>query len=240
MDAIRGRIEVVRRRIAAACDRAGRDPSTVLLVGVTKTHPPGTVIAAVQAGLVDLGENYAKELSEKARALPAGVEPRWHFIGALQSNKVRLVAPLLCAVHSVDRPSLVEELSRRLPAGRILDVFIEVSIAGEAQKSGARPEMVEDLCRLVLGAPGLRLAGLMCVPPLSGDPEASRPYFRALAAMRERLRDRLGPPPGILDGLSMGMSNDLDVAVEEGATVVRVGTAIFGQRPSPGGHGGGM
>ncbi len=229
---IEASLAAIRLRIAAACARSGRSPSDVLLLGVTKTHPAETVAAAVRAGIVDVGENYAQELVAKAAQVAAlGVVPRWHFIGGLQSNKVRAVAPLVHAVHSIDRPSLADELARRTSADRPLDAWIEVAIAGEAQKSGAAPAELEALCRRLMDAPGLRLRGLMCVPPVVDDPEASRPYFRALRGLRDRLRASLAAPAGVLDGLSMGMSYDLEVAIEEGATVVRVGTALFGARP---------
>ncbi|MBM4396326.1 MAG: YggS family pyridoxal phosphate-dependent enzyme [Deltaproteobacteria bacterium] len=227
---IRANLAAVRDRIEAACARAGRDPAGVTLVGVTKTRGADVVAAAVRAGLADLGENYAQELVRKASGLPAGVAPRWHFIGALQTNKVRHVAGLISAIHSVDRPSLADELAKRLPAGAAVDVFVEVGIAGEEQKSGMAPAGAEALCRRVLEVPSLRLAGLMCVPPDADDPEASRPHFRALRELRDRLLDAIRPPAGRLAGLSMGMSHDLEVAVQEGATVVRVGTALFGRR----------
>ena len=229
---IQANLAAVRQRIATACARCGRAPSDVLLMGVTKTHPAEVVAAAVRAGIVDVGENYAQEMVAKAAHVAAlGVVPRWHFIGGLQSNKVRAVAPLVHAVQSIDRPSLADELARRTAADRPVDAWIEVAIAGESQKSGAAPAAVESLCRRVMDAPALRLRGLMCVPPLVDDPEASRPYFHALRELRDRLRAALAAPAGVLEGLSMGMSHDLEVAIEEGATVIRVGTALFGTRP---------
>ena len=234
VESISANLAAVRARIDRAAARARRDPAGVRLVGVTKTQPPGVAVAAVRAGVEDLGENYAVELAAKAAAVEAaGLSPRWHFIGHLQSNKVRQVLPVVAAIHSVDRPSVVQEIGRR--AVGPLDVFIEVSIAGEAQKSGADPGVVADLCRMLLEVPSVRLAGLMCVPPWSDDPEASRPHFRALREMRDRLAADLRAPDGALAGLSMGMSHDLEVAIEEGATVVRVGTALFGERHYPAG-----
>jgi pyridoxal phosphate enzyme (YggS family) len=228
-------IDDVRRRIATACAACGRDPASVTLVGVTKTFPPEAAAAAVAAGLADLGENYAQELIAKAAAVAAaGSSPRWHFIGGLQTNKVKALLPLVAAIHSVDRPSLLDEIAKRLAPGRTLDVFVEVAIAGEAQKSGASVADVEALCRRALAVPGLRLRGLMAVPPVADDPEASRPYFAALRDLRDRARASLGAPAGALDDLSMGMSHDLEVAIEEGATFVRVGTALFGGRPPRG------
>lgn len=228
---IRANLERVRGRIAAACARAGRDPGSVVLIGVTKTWGPEVVLAAWEAGLRDFGENYAQELVEKAREVErAGARPRWHFIGGLQTNKVKAVVGLVHGVQSVDRESLARELGRRVGGGRALDVFVEVNTGGEPQKSGVAPGEAAALCARVLEEPGLRLVGLMCVPPFSEDPEASRPHFRELRGLRDRLRRDLGVGEGVLSGLSMGMSHDFEVAVEEGATVVRVGTALFGER----------
>jgi hypothetical protein len=228
---IRENLDLVRSRIAAACARTGRDPAAVRLVGVSKFKSPEDVAAAVAAGLSDAGENYAQELVAKAAAVAAlGPSPRWHFLGGLQSNKVRQVVPIVAGLQSVDRPSLVDELARRVPADASLEVFVEVNVGGEAQKSGAAPGDVEALCRRLLAIPGVRLAGLMCVPPIVDDPEASRPYFRDLRALRDRIRAALDAPAGVLEGLSMGMSYDFEVAIEEGATTVRVGTALFGER----------
>jgi pyridoxal phosphate enzyme (YggS family) len=229
---IRANVESVRERISAACAGVGRDPSTVRLVGVTKWKPAADVAAAVRAGLLDLGENYAQELAAKAPevAALAGVAPRWHFLGGLQTNKVRQVLPIVAGIQSVDRPSLVDEIGKRLAPGATLEVFLEINVGDEAQKSGCAPADAADLARRVLAVPGLRLAGLMCVPPVEDDAEASRPYFRALRDLRDRLRAALAAPPGVLEGLSMGMSHDFHVAVEEGATTVRVGTALFGAR----------
>lgn len=223
-------ITTVKNRIRLTCERCGRDPDNITLIGVTKTFPPETVVAAFELGLMDFGENYAQELAAKAKAV-GNLPIRWHFIGALQTNKVKLIGPIVSTIHSVDRPSLIEELAKRIGPQRSLDVFIEVNLASEVQKSGARPADVEDLCRRVLMVPTLKLRGLMAVPPLSDDPEASRPYFKALRGLLERTRNALHVPPGVLEDLSMGMSHDLEVAIEEGATFVRVGTAIFGPRP---------
>jgi pyridoxal phosphate enzyme (YggS family) len=224
-------LDRVRQRIAKACAACGRDPSDVLLVGVAKTRPAEDVIAAVWAGLEDVGENYAQELSAKAQVvLDAGLRPRWHFLGGLQTNKVRLVLPWAGAIHSVDRPSLADEISKRASPERPTNVFIEVNIGGEASKSGVAVAGVEDLCRRVLGLPGMNLVGLMAIPPVEDDPVAARPWFAALRHLRDDLLERLQPPPLLLRNLSMGMSGDFEAAIAEGATVVRVGTAIFGSR----------
>lgn len=230
---IQDNLNAVRARINAACERVRRAAEEVRLIGVTKGFGPDTVLAAVRAGLKDFGENYAQELVAKVRAV-GDVGVRWHFIGGLQVNKVKLIAGLVESVHSVDREGLVRELAKRIEAGRVVDVFVEVNLGGEEQKWGSAPDEVEGLCKAILGEPRLRLVGLMCIPPYSDDPETSRPYFRSLRELRDSLKRRLGLGEGMLDGLSMGMSHDFEVAIEEGATVVRVGTAIFGQRPSKG------
>lgn len=228
---IRRNIDDVRARIGRACERAGRDPAGVRLMGVTKRKPVEVVMAACRAGLLDLGENYGQELVAKAgQVSEAGLTPRWHFIGALQTNKVRSIAGIVTSVHSVDRPSLVKELARRVPPDRPVDVFVEVAIAGEEQKSGVEPAEAESLCGKIMEAPGLRLVGLMAVPPWGRDPEESRPWFRTLRELRDRLLATLETGPGILEQLSMGMTSDLEVAVEEGSSIVRVGTALFGPR----------
>jgi len=225
------RLAAVRARIEAACRSCGRDPAEVRLVGVSKTRTAAEVLDAVAAGLADFGENYAQELEPKAREVrEAGAHPRWHFIGHLQANKVRRVLPLLASIHSVDRASLVGELAARSDPERPLDVFVEVNLGEEAGKTGARPGDAEDLCRKVLASPGLRLVGLMGMPPLAADPEASRPHFRRLRELLLDLQRRLPCPPETFRHLSMGMSDDLEVAVQEGATWVRVGTALFGPR----------
>jgi len=225
------RLAAVRERIAQACRAVGRDPGEVRLIGVSKTRTAGEILEAMASGLLDFGENYAQELVEKAQAIQeAGGAPRWHFIGHLQTNKVRRVLPWLASVHSVDRPSLVQELAARGSPDRPLEVFVEVNLGGETPKTGASAGEVEGLCRAVLAAPTLSLAGLMGMPPLHPDPEASRPHFRRLREMLQDLQRRLPGPPAGFHQLSMGMSDDLEVAIQEGATVVRVGTALFGPR----------
>jgi PLP dependent protein len=207
----------VRERIRAACERSGRDPDTVALVAVCKGQPIEAVLAAFAAGQTAFGENYAQELHAKADALP---EAEWHFIGALQTNKVKMVVGRAALVHTCDRVALAQELSKRAFAKNVTQrVLIEVNVGREPQKSGALPERVEALLTHVKELEALRCEGLMCIPPAGEDP---RPHFRALRA----LRDRLG-----LRELSMGMTADFEVAIEEGATIVRVGTAIFGERP---------
>ncbi len=210
--------EAIAERLARV--RAGL-PATVTLIAVSKTHPPEAIRAAHAAGQRDFGENYAQEWRAKADALSDLRDLVWHFIGGLQTNKVKLVAGRVGWVHTVDRPSLAQELSRRSAAlGATLRVLLEVNVAGEASKAGCAPADVGRLAEQVSRLPGLELRGLMCIPPAAGDP---RPHFAALRA----LRDGLGLA---LPDLSMGMSGDYRIAIEEGATLVRVGTAIFGAR----------
>jgi PLP dependent protein len=195
-------------------------PAQVTLIAVSKTHPPEAIREAYAAGQRDFGENYAQEWRGKAEALADLAELRWHFIGGLQTNKVKYLAGKVAYVHTVDREELARELSRRLvQRGAAARVFLEVNVAGEASKEGCAPGDVPQLAAAVAALPGLELAGLMCIPPPADDP---RPHFRTLRA----LRDRLG-----LRELSMGTSADWPVAVEEGATFVRIGTAVFGARP---------
>jgi PLP dependent protein len=219
------RLAAVQARIAQACERAGRDPASVTLVGVSKTHPVEAVVEAVAAGLLDLGENRAQELVPKAEAAAAlGVRPRWHFIGHLQRNKVREVLPHVAVLHSLDSERLATDLERQFAAlGRAtpLPCYLEVNVAGEASKQGVPPEAVPALLAHARACAHLDVVGLMTVAPETHDAESVRPVFR-------RLRE-LAAEHG-LAGLSMGMSGDYLVAIEEGATMVRVGTAIFGPR----------
>ncbi len=220
----------VRERIARAALRAGRDLRSVKLVAVSKVQPLDALRAALAAGQRALGENYAQELRDKAEALSAhDPPPGWHFLGALQTNKVKYVVGRAHLVHTCDRPSLAQELSKRAVAqGIVQRVLVEVNVGREAQKAGALPEAAGPFVRALAQLPGLSCEGLMCIPPAEGDP---RPHFRALRTLRDHLL-REGLHPGPLAELSMGMSADYEVAVEEGATLVRVGTAIFGARPA--------
>jgi hypothetical protein len=198
-------------------------PASVTLVAVSKTQAPEAIREAYRAGQRHFGENYAQEWRAKAEALADLPDLVWHFVGGLQTNKARLLAGRVAWVHTVDRLELARELSRRVSAaGATLKVLLEVNLGGEQQKSGGAPAEVPALAEAVRALPGLSLEGLMCIPPPDQDP---RPHFRAL----RRLRDELG-----LRELSMGMSGDWREAVEEGATLVRVGTSIFGARPPRG------
>lgn len=220
------RLAAVRARVAAAARAAGRDPAGIRILGVSKRQPLAAVRAALDAGLEDFGENFVQEALGKMDALGPG-RARWHFIGALQSNKTAAVAERFDWVHSVDRDKLAERLSRQRPAGLPpLNVCVQVHIGGEASKSGVPPEQAEALARRVAGLPGLRLRGLMAVPPPETDPARQRAWCRRLAGLYAELN-----AGGLaMDTLSMGMSDDLEAAVAEGATLVRIGTAIFGPR----------
>jgi pyridoxal phosphate enzyme (YggS family) len=220
MQDIRSNLERVRERIARAAERAGRRPEDVLLIGVSKTVEAGRIRAAMAAGLPALGENRVQEARAKVAELGRSVP--WHLIGHLQTNKVREALELFEVIHSVDRIDLARELDRRArAAGRRIDVLAQINIAQEPSKGGWPPEAVETAVEALAALAGLRLRGLMTIPPPAERAEDARGWFRALHKHAER--------HGLTD-LSMGMSGDFEVAVEEGATMVRVGTAIFGPR----------
>ena len=220
--ALAQRLARVRARVEAACARAGRDPANVQLIGVSKTHGLDAVREALEAGLADLGENRAQEFAPKAEAAAnAGLSPRWHFIGHLQRNKVRQVLPRIAVLHSLDSPRLLAEIERRSDGTRTVDAYVEVNIGGEAQKHGLAPSDVASMLRAATNSPAVELRGLMTVAPQVDDPQELRPLFRELAALAAAHS---------LEGLSMGMTDDFEVAIEEGATLVRVGRAIFGPR----------
>lgn len=215
----------VHDRVAAAAERAGRSSADVKLVAVSKTFPIDVLKMALEAGATDLGENRAQELKEKVTAL--GDAARWHFVGPLQTNKVRIVVGAAALVHSVDRAELAEAISRRAVAMDVVqDVLIEVNLSGETAKHGTRAGDAAELARTAQSLAGVSVGGLMTMAPFSDDPETSRPYFRRLAQLREEVAEAV---PGAT-GLSMGMSRDFEVGIEEGATIVRVGEAIFGAR----------
>lgn len=222
-DDIPARLAVVRARIGAACVTAGRDPASVSLVAVSKTRPVADIVAAHGAGQVDFGENYAQELRDKADTLGAGY--RWHFIGALQRNKVKYIVGRAALVHDCDSVSLAEEIHRRA-GGVPVPILLGVNIGAEPQKSGFAPDTVLPAARQVVGLSGVVLRGLMCIPPPTPGPQEATRWFEALARLAARGRAE-GLP---LDELSMGMSHDYETAIACGATLVRVGTAIFGER----------
>ena len=225
VEGIRGRLADVRRRIEAAAARSGRPASAVTLVAVSKTMPVEVVREAIAAGATILGENRVQEARDKIAALAGAAE--WHLIGHLQTNKAKLAVNLFERIHSLDSVRLAQELERHAAeAGRRVRCLIEVNVGGEEQKSGASQGEVRPLLQAAGGMPHLLVEGLMVIPPFLSDPEAIRPYFRRLRVLRDDLaRDGFALPD-----LSMGMTHDFEVAIEEGATLVRVGTAIFGPR----------
>jgi pyridoxal phosphate enzyme (YggS family) len=221
--------------VAAAASRVGRNPDEITLVGVAKRKPAELIVAAVRAGLRDLAENYVQEAAAKIPAVNAELSgaglaaPRWHFVGQLQRNKAREVVRLFDAIASVDREKLGAELERRAEQeDRRLDVLLQVNLSGEPQKGGVEPAALPKLLEASAHWSRLRVVGLMTVPAATADLEESRPAFAKLRVLRDELR---GEPGGEhLSDLSMGMTGDFEIAIEEGATIVRVGTAIFGPR----------
>jgi pyridoxal phosphate enzyme (YggS family) len=223
---VAGAIAAARARIAAAAERAGRDPAAVRLVAVSKTVAPERVAEAVAVGVTDLGENRVQEAVAKRPQLPEGV--RWHMVGHLQTNKAARAAATFAVVHSVDSVRLAEVLAARRPAGLgQLEVLLEVELTGLPGHTGFAPEALGEAVNAIGGLDGLCLRGLMTMAPPVADPEQARPAFARLRRLRDEVEDRGGVP---LPVLSMGMSDDFEVAVEEGATIVRVGRAIFGPR----------
>jgi pyridoxal phosphate enzyme (YggS family) len=223
MTTIAERWRSVEANVAAACARAGRARGDITIVAVSKTHPAAAVADAIAAGATDFGENYAQELADKRAAITGA---RWHFIGRLQRNKAKDAAVLGCAVDSVDSLALAEALDQRARSlGRTLELLVQVNVDREPQKAGALPEAVPELFTRIRALPAVDVRGLMAIPRDNADAEQVRPAFAALRMLATQLA---------LPELSMGMSDDLEVAVEEGATMVRVGTAIFGSRPARG------
>jgi pyridoxal phosphate enzyme (YggS family) len=218
METLPQRLEAVRERILRAAERSRRDPASILLLAVTKIFPASVIIDAYNLGLRDFGENYVQEFEDKASAVRGLAGARFHLIGHLQSNKSKKAAELFDAIQTVDAPKLARRLNE---SGRALDVMLEVKLSSEDAKSGAAPEELPDLIEAVSACSNLNLLGLMTMPPWSDDPEAARPYFRRLRELAERHS---------LTQLSMGMSHDIEAAIEEGSTCVRVGTALFGKR----------
>ncbi len=221
MDTLEQRLAEVRRRIARAAERAQRDAAAITLLAVTKIFPAQAIRDAYALGLREFGENYVQEFERKlpeVRDLPGA---RFHLIGHLQTNKSRRAAEIFHAVQTVDSAKLARRLDE---CGKPLDVLLEVKLSPEQEKAGAPPEELAELIAAVRGCGHLRLLGLMTMPPWTDDPEQSRPYFRRLRELAAQHR---------IEHLSMGMSHDLEAAIEEGATMVRVGAALFGKRPKP-------
>ena len=219
-------LDSIQQRIADACARAGRDPAGVTLVAVSKGQPPEVVRAAADLGLGLFGENKVQEAKAKISLCPGRL--RWHMIGHLQSNKCRDAVQCFELIHSVDSLALAEELNRCCEkAAKRMPVLLEVNLAGEASKFGYRPEPLLAELEQLNALPRLEIHGLMTMAPWTTEPEKTRPVFRQLRELKARCEERLGAP---LAHLSMGMSGDFEVAVEEGATLVRIGTALFGPR----------
>lgn len=228
MEHVARNLAAVHARIAAVAARAGRDPASVQLVAVSKAQSAAAVAAAGDTGQVDFGENYLQDALPKLAAL-AGRGLRWHFIGQLQSNKSRTVAEHFDWMHTLDRESIARRLSEQRPASLApLEVCLQVNVSGEARKGGVAPGRLPALAEAVAALPRLRLRGLMTIPAAAKDEEARRAPFRALRQLLESLNAR----GHRLDTLSMGMSEDLEAAVMEGATLLRIGTAVFGPRPA--------
>ncbi len=226
MKDIGGRLQEVRTRIAAACARAHRDPGSVRLVAVTKTVPVAALAEAIAAGQTLFGENRVQEALPKIIA--TGPAAAWHLIGHLQKNKARHAVGTFELIHGVDDRELAYELNQRAAARSTTQaVLVQANLSGEETKAGAREDGLMPLLTVVAGLPHLELRGLMIIPPPVDDPERSRPWFRRLRELRDGAASRLGRP---LPELSMGMTDDFDVAIEEGATLVRIGRAIFGER----------
>jgi len=223
---VKSNLAVVRQRLIEACRRAGRSPDSVLLLGVSKTHPAETLMQAYDCGLRDFGENYMQDWFSKKDALP--VDIRWHFIGHLQTNKAKKIAAAAYMLHSVDSLRLFEEIDRRAAEmSRVMPCLIEVNVGGESSKSGVNENELPALIDSVSKLPNIELRGLMSIPPYLDNAEEMRPFHIALRELRDRMEASTGHR---LPELSMGMSFDMEVAIEEGATIVRVGTDIFGIR----------
>jgi len=228
-DPILARLADVRDRIARAAVRAGRDPSTIRLIAVSKTFGADAVRAAAAEGQIDFGENKVQE-AESKRAETRELPLVWHLIGHLQSNKAKKAAATFDVIQSIDSVDLVRKIDASAAAlGRTITLLAQADLAGEATKHGAREDELPAIFQAAAGCTAVRIAGLMIIPPAVDDPEAARPWFRKLRDVRDRLIAQ-GIDRGRLTELSMGMSHDFEIAIEEGATMVRVGTAIFGGR----------
>jgi pyridoxal phosphate enzyme (YggS family) len=237
LEAAAARLAAVQARIESACRRSGRDPGQVTVVGACKRQPLHRIAAAVLAGVGELGANYVQEARDVQPALEALLEPhrvappRWRMIGHLQRNKVRTAVGLFDAIDTVDRAAVAEEIEKRAaPLGRTIDVCLQIDLSGESTKSGAPAEAARGLLEACAALPHVRVVGLMTMP--AADPERARAAFARLRGLRDTLRE--APGGECLDVLSMGMSGDLETAVEEGATHVRIGTALFGERAPAG------
>jgi len=232
---LRDNLDAIRQRIQDACARAGRSSDAVTLVAVSKTHSVDTIRALFDAGQREFGESYVQEWQDKTTQLsdPKYSDIRWHFIGHLQSNKARFISEKIALIHSVDRKSVLKSLQKSADAP--IDVLLQVNVGNQASKGGVAPDGVIQFLKTALGYADIRVCGLMCIPPYVDDPEDNRGYFRQMRELFERAHAWLGEQEdGDLSAhfryLSMGMSGDFEVAIEEGATHIRVGTALFGAR----------
>jgi len=225
---IEANLRQVHERVEAAAQKAGRDPDDVLVLAISKTIPTDRIEAAALAGQVHFGENRIQESRDKIPLLPEGLI--WHLVGHLQSNKAKYCPALFEWVHSIDSVALAREIAHRYrDKGKVCKALVQVSVSGEEVKFGCEPDETGEILSVLLEEEGIEPVGLMTMPPWDPDPEASRPWFQALKALKDHLSDQ-GYPASSLKELSMGMTGDFDVAIEEGATIVRIGTAIFGSR----------
>jgi PLP dependent protein len=230
MNSIAHNIQLIRERIANAAVGCSRSPGEILLLAISKTFPVDSIAQAAQAGLHQFGENRIQEAESKIGYFKKTPNLEWHLVGHLQSNKTRRAAELFDVIHSIDDIRLAQRLHQAsLEIGKTLSVFLQIDLGGEETKFGADPDQIREIVSTISGLKGIRLNGLMTLPPYFEDPEKARPYFAKLRELREMLESE---QPGCLgqQHLSMGMSHDFEAAIQEGATIVRVGTAIFGQR----------
>jgi PLP dependent protein len=219
-------LEQIEKHIHAACDRAGRPRDSVLLLAVSKTHPPETIREAVNLGITHFGENKIQEAKAKLPNCPG--KARWHFIGHLQSNKCRDAVELFEMIQGVDSLAIAQEINKRAEqASKTMPILLEVNVAGEGSKFGYKPEQMLAELEALNALPRLEIHGLMAIPPYTPVPEKARPYFQKLRELKQQAEAALGAS---LPHLSMGMSGDFEVAIEEGATIIRIGTALFGKR----------
>lgn len=232
---LKANLEKVLKRIEMVAENCGRTPGSVRLVAVTKTVPAEKIIKAIEAGADMFGENYVQEAREKIMDLSA-YPVSWHFIGHLQRNKAKYAVHLFDLIHSVNSIKLAREIDKQADKlGKVQEILIQVNVSGESQKSGVAPEKTPDMIKVVAGFENVSLRGLMTMPPFFNDPERVRPFFRKLRSLRDQIQKDLLVQTGTehiqLYELSMGMTGDFEAAIEEGATLVRIGTAIFGERP---------
>ena len=220
----------IQSRIAATCARCRRETDSVTLLGAAKTVSAARLKAFISAGLTDVGENYVQEGISKKAALQ-NLDVRWHLIGALQSNKAKVAVREFSLIHSVDRVSLAQSLNKAAQeVGKVQEVLLQINIGKEDTKAGCAPENLPELARFCANLENLRVRGLMCLPPYNEDAEATRPYFRQMRLLRDNLKKQTWPGAQECEQLSMGMSDDFEVAIEEGATIIRLGTVLFGRR----------